>query len=416
MHTHVVQAGETPASIAISYAGCPKCSRDLISANRHKPTVTHPNGYVSFAELREGERLNLPSKWFDGSLDGLPTAYFAALPYHDGVTPGKFGVGTPNVLNDYAALDVASAKVGALAALGDQAFAAAVNSAADAVDASVREIGNATTVPTVYAAPYAQEARAATAKARQYNATVLDSAIAAGDAQEAFQARTEILKGLSSALGSARLALQAFYGDAGAGQPATPPAPPTPPAPEVQVDIGPATIDPTLTSPAVVIAAAQAAAAAIGADANYCASVAQPRSSVNSAVHSFKTAWNAANPNSPVPIGTGTYEQATADAITRAIGHAPVACSAGAGAIPSGTSPTTPSLTAPETSKGIGVAGILGLGLLGAGAVGSAIYYATREPARPARRRVRRISPQRRPPGDSRRRDTIGPWKKDPNS
>lgn len=414
MHTHVVQAGESPSSIAINYVGCPKCSRDLIEANPHKPAVVHPNGYISFKDLREGEKLKLPGKWFDGSLDSRPTAYFAALPYHDGVTPGKFGVGAPNVLNDYAALDAAGVKVGALAALGDQAFAAAVNGAADAVDVSVREIGEGTTTPTVYAAPYARDARTATAKARQYNATVLDAAIAAGDAQEAFQARTEILKNLSSALGSARLALQAFYGDAGDGGAPQPVAPAPQPTPEIQVDIGPATIDPTLTSPAVVTAAAQAAVSAMGADANYCTSVARPGSAVNSAVHAFKTAWNAANPNNPVPIGTSTYEQATADAIMRAVGHAPVAC--GASAVPSaspGATPTAPSLVAPEPSKGIGVAGILGLGLLGAGAVGGVIYYATSKPVAP-RRRVRRVSPgpRRRPV----QRDTIGPWKKDPNS
>jgi hypothetical protein len=409
MKNYTVKQGDSPARIAIEYAGCPRCARDLIAANKHKPTVRHPNGYETFQDLRAGEKLNLPDKWFNGELDLRPRAYFAALPHHDGVTAG---VGAPNVLNDYAALDAAAAKVGALAALGDQAFAAAVNGAADAVDTTVREIGDATTVPTVYAAPYARDVRAATSKARQYNTAVLDAAIAAGDAQESFQARTEILKNLSSALGSARLALQAFYGDAGDGGTAQPAAPQ--PAPEIQVDIGPATIDPTLTSPTVVTAAAQAAVAAIGADANYCMSISQPRSAVNSAVHSFKTTWNAANPNNPVPIGTGTYEQATADAIMRTIGHAPVAC--GAGAAPSSSGPggaSTPPLVAPEPSKGIGVAGILGLGLLGAGAVGGALYYATREAA-PPRRRVRRVSPK--PRRRSGQRDTIGPWKKDPSS
>lgn len=410
MHTHIVKAGESPASIAIKYAGCPKCSRDLISENTHKRVVVHPNGYISFAGMREGEELKLPDKWFNGELDSRPRSYFSALPHHDGVT---MGVGAPNVLNDYAALDAAGAKVGALASLGDQAFAAAVNGAADAVDASVREIGTGTTVPTVYAAPYAQEARASTSKARQYAATVLDAAIAAGDAQEAFQARTEILKNLSSALGSARLALQAFYGDSGDGGTTQPAAPQ--PTPEVKVDIGPATIDPTLTSPAVVVAAAQAAAAAMGADSNYCASVSKPRSAVNSAVHSFKTTWNAANPNNPVPIGTGTYEQTTADAITKTIGHAPVACGAGAAPVPS--MPATPGvLVPPQASKGIGVAGIMGIGLLVAG-TGGAIYYATTR-AKAPRRRVRRVNPKPSP-GPRRRsgqRDTIGPWKKDPTT
>lgn len=403
MREYVVQVGDSPASIAAKdeMAGCPKCAIDLVRANPHKKSVVHPNGFASFESLREGEKLKLPEKWFNGDLESRPRAYFAALPHYDGMTPG---VGAPNVLNDYAALDAAAARVGSLAALGDQAFAAAVNGAADAVDASVREIGEAETTPTVYAAPYARDARAATAQARQYNATVLDSAIAAGDAQEAFQARTEILKRLSGALGSARLALQSFYGDAGAGSV-------EPTAPQVQVDIGPATIDPKPVPPATVVTSAQAAAAAIGADANYCASVSRPGSAVNSAVHAFKTAWNASNPSSPVPINTGTYEQATADAIKLAIGSAPIAC--GAGAVPGGPSPAAPPLVVPpqpQASRGIGVAGILGLGLLGAGAVGGAIYYATRAKPSP-RRRVRRVSPRRR----SGQRDTIGPWKKDPS-
>lgn len=428
MREYVVQVGDSPASIAArdDMAGCPRCAIDLVRANAHKESAVHPNGFATFKELRAGEKLNLPDKWFNGDLESRPRAYFAALPHYDGVTPGKFGVGAPNVLNDYAALDAASAKVGALAALGDQAFAAAVNGTADAVDASVREIGDGTTAPTVYAAPYARETRAATNTARQYNNSVLDAAIAAGDAQEGFQARNAILKMFSGALGSARLALQAFYGDAGG---ATPPAPEVQvdigpatidPPPKIQVGIGPVTIDPTLTSPAVVVAAAQAAAVAMGADANYCTSVAQPHSAVNSAVHSFKATWNAANPNNPVPIGTGTYEQATADAIAKMIGHAPVACGGGAGSAPSLSVPSMPrGLVPPEESKGIGVAGILGLGLLGAGAVGGAIYYATRETA-PSRRRVRRVSPKPSPsPRLGRRsgqRDTIGPWKKDPST
>jgi len=89
MRPYIVQPGDTPASIAVTYAGCPKCSRDLIAANPHKPTRTFPNGYVTFADLFVNEELALPEKWFDGSLDKLPPSYFAALPHPDGVTPGK---------------------------------------------------------------------------------------------------------------------------------------------------------------------------------------------------------------------------------------------------------------------------------------------------------------------------------------
>lgn len=91
MRVYEVREGDSPASIAAqdAHAGCPKCSRDLVAANPHKETVTHPNGYVTFKELRAGEILNLPDRWFNGELDSMPPEYFAALPFADGVTPGK---------------------------------------------------------------------------------------------------------------------------------------------------------------------------------------------------------------------------------------------------------------------------------------------------------------------------------------
>ncbi len=393
MREYIVQAGDSPASIAArdDMAGCPRCAIDLIHSNPQKRSIVHPNGFRTFESLRVGEKLRLPTKWFDGSLDTRPKAYFKALPHYDGVTPG---VGAPNVLNDYAVLDAAAAQVGALASLSDQPFNYAVDVACTAVDAAVGQIGNGDTVPTVYAAPYAQEVRKYTALARQRNAE-LKAAIVAGDNQAAFKVRSDILHNLSSALTSAQLALQAFYGDAGAPPevavdigPAT-----IDPTPKVDVTIGPVTIDPVPVLPVSVTAAAQAAANAIGANANYCASVAQAGSAVNSAVHAFKMAWNAANPSSPVPIGTSTYEQATADAIRRVIGHAPMACG-GASAVPAPPpAPTAaPPLVVPQKAPGIGLAGVLGLGVLGAGAVGGVIYLAAKSP----RHRVRRVNARRR--------------------
>lgn len=382
-------------------AGCPRCAIDLIHANPHKKSIVHPNGFKTFESLRAGEKLNLPTKWFDGSLDTRPKAYFAALPHHNGVTPG---VGAPNVLTDYSVFDAAAAQVGALAVLSDQPFHDAVEAGATAIDASVQEIGNGKTAPAIYAAPYAQDVRKNTKLARQRNAE-LQAAIAAGDDQAGFQARNDILHDLSNALVSAQLALQAFYGDAGAppevatdiGPATIDPAPegdviigpvtvdPAPPG--VDVTIGPATIDPIPVLPAAVAAAAQAAVDAIGADANYCAAVAQVGSRVNSTVHAFKLAWNATNPSSSVPIGTGTYEQATSDAIKNVIGHAPVACS-GARAAPAPSIPAPTPLVVPPQAPGIGVAGVLGLGLLGAGAVGGVIYLATRAHSKSRVRRV----------------------------
>lgn len=89
MNEYIVQEGDSPARIAIEKVGCPKCAIDLIDANPHKETIVYPNGYKTFRSLREGEKLNLPDKWSDGTLDAMPPEYFAALPFADGVTPGK---------------------------------------------------------------------------------------------------------------------------------------------------------------------------------------------------------------------------------------------------------------------------------------------------------------------------------------
>ena len=136
----------------------------------------------------------------------------------------------------------------------------------------------------------------------------------------------------------------------------------------------------------------------------------QAGSAMNTAIHAFKSAWNAANPGTPVPINTGTYEQATADAVARVLGSSPPACGARGGTSPSfpgGGSPITP----PQPSEGMSFGTILGLSVLGAGAVGGAIYYATKEPPRRARRS--RPRPKRNPMiRREEDRDTVAPWRK----
>ncbi len=89
MRNYVVQPGDSPAKIAIQFAGCPRCTIDLIRANAHKPAVRHPNGFLSFQDLSVGEKLVLPDKWFSKEFDELPPSYFAALPHPDGVTLHK---------------------------------------------------------------------------------------------------------------------------------------------------------------------------------------------------------------------------------------------------------------------------------------------------------------------------------------
>jgi hypothetical protein len=140
MRIYIVQPGDSPAGIASQedHASCPKCAIDLIRANPHKETVVHPNGFVSFKELRVGEELCLPEKWFDGRLELLPPAYFASLPYHNGVTPSPFGEAAAGVLRDFRALDVAADKLAALTAMGDQAFTRSAGDVAAAIDAAVQ--------------------------------------------------------------------------------------------------------------------------------------------------------------------------------------------------------------------------------------------------------------------------------------
>lgn len=93
--------------------------------------------------------------------------------------------------------------------------------------------------------------------------------------------------------------------------------------------------------------AANAALAALNADPNYCASVSHVGSAVNTAVHNFKGAWNAANPGSKVPIGTGNYEPSVAAALSSALGGAtvPPGCGAVAPAPPPPPPPPPPGPT-----------------------------------------------------------------------
>ena len=80
MRQYVVRANDSPAKIAIEFAGCPKCVADLVAVNPQKQTVRYANGFVTFQSLHIGERISLPDKWFNGALDRMPQSYFDALP------------------------------------------------------------------------------------------------------------------------------------------------------------------------------------------------------------------------------------------------------------------------------------------------------------------------------------------------
>ncbi len=145
------------------------------------------------------------------------------------------------------------------------------------------------------------------------------------------------------------------------------------------VDIGPATMDPLVakTIPAILVTTAQAAYTTLDKDPDYCASVARVGSTVNSAVHSFKTTWNASQ-SPPVPINTGNYERETADALMFVLGYAPPPC-------PTRTTTTykappvpQPVLVSSSEKPGLSTGAVVGIALVGAAVVGGAIFFATK--------------------------------------
>lgn len=347
------------------HAGCPKCARDLVLANPHKESVRMPNGFLTFRDLRVGERLWLPDKWFSAEFERLPPAYFKSLPSADGVTPSTLGDAADGVLGDFAALDAAGAKLAALAGMTDAQFSAAAPGVGSAIDAANQEAYGS---PNAAAAAHAKDAHDGTQWAWQRNGE-LATALAGGDANGAKAARLDIQNALTTALGNARLALEAYY-----AQP--PQAPASAAAPSSAVSASPQ-----------LASAAQAVVAAIAADAGYCSSVARAGSAVNGAVHAFKLAWNAEQAP-PVPVGTGNYEQATADAVARVLGSAPRACGAG-GHAPS-LAAMVPAASAPSATR-LSPMAILGVGALAAGALAGMAYLArSHHPARAARPHSRR--------------------------
>jgi hypothetical protein len=359
VRVYTVRPGDTPAKIASmdEHAGCPKCARDLVLANRHKENVTMPNGFLTFRSLVPGERLWIPDKWSSPEFDRLPPAYFKALPHHDGVTRSSLGLAAAGVLGDFQALDTASSKVSALASMPDAQFNTSVGDAGTAINQAIQEAYGSANAAAAASAKTAQDG---TQWAWNRN-NDLTTALASGDVATVKAARLDVQNALTTALGNARLALEAYY------------APGSTQAP-VSADAGSVTPSARLTS------AAQTLVAAIGADRGYCASVARSGAAVNGAVHAFKLAWNAEQAPA-VPVGTGTYEQATADAVARVLGTSPAAC--GAGGHTGRAAPYAPIQQASSAARGGGLtpSSILGIGVLAAAGVAGVVFLARHKPA-----------------------------------
>jgi hypothetical protein len=356
LRQYVIQSGDSPASIAAqdSMAGCPRCGIELARVNRHKPSIVHPNGFVTFKTLAVGEIINLPDEWFHPARENLPPAYYRILPHADGVTPGSLG----DALVDFPELDTAVSAVAQLAALDDAAFTRAVGDAGTKIDASVTEVYGSAQSPD--AAAKARSVKDATHWAWLRNRD-LAAAVAANDRATIAHARLDIQNSLSTALGNARLAMLAQSTSA-----------------------APSTFSSELQT------AAKGAAAAIAADPNYCTSVTHPGNPVNAAVHRFKLAWNASQ-TPKVPIGTGTYEVATTVALAQVNGSAPSACGANQRPVPAPKPPPPlpqskrdEDLDAPNLSSGWSVGKVI-FGVAIAGAAAGGVAFLVTRPSKPSR-------------------------------
>jgi hypothetical protein len=199
---YIVQAGDSPASIAANNdpPSCPKCAIDLVRANPHKATVTYPNGFTTFKELRLGETIRLPNKWFEPRFELLPPAYFGSLPYSDGVTPSPFGHLAFDILSNFRALDQAADRLGALKEMDDNAF--------------VKNVGDVAQLISVAAQPALGVSRFADAAQQDVQSAIPHSRMfstfhAAG--LPSARSRADVERTLVSALYNAQLALQEMY-------------------------------------------------------------------------------------------------------------------------------------------------------------------------------------------------------------
>jgi hypothetical protein len=333
-------------------ASCPKCSIELPRVNAHKPTTVHPNGYVTFRDLRVGETINLPDEWFHPARENLPPTYYKILPHHNGVTRGTLG----GTLGDFPELDAAVTAVARLAALDDASFTQAVGDAGTKVDAAVKEAYGSKSAD---AATRAKSVADATRWSWNRNRD-LAAAVRTSDRATITRARLDIQNALSTALGNARLAILAHYPSA------------APSAASIHLQ-----------------ASAKAAVAALAADPNYCTSVTHPGTPVNAAVHRFKTAWNASQ-TPKVPVGTGTYEVATVVALAQVIGHAPSACGGDRRPVPAPKPPPAVSpqkqvaITSPSANDGGFPWTTVAWATLALAAAGGVTFLATR-PNKPTR-------------------------------
>ncbi len=359
MRTYTVAANDSPASIAARFAGCPRCGSDLIGANPSKPAVTLPNGFRTFQSLRIGETINLPEAWFNGQHDALPAAYFARLPNADGVS---FGVGDAAIAQGrwQPPTYPEHHRHGAIRHVPIiEQVTWPTPGPFGCPDGTVYEPISKLCIP----APVQVEiAKAETIPPTQLPTTF--RRVKGWEMPTPFNCPAGTVYEPISKLCIPTyrpvenpMFLHRQRRSAGVG--ADPLVTPT---------------DDALTTAALDLAST------LNGDPNYCASVAVDGTAVNSAVHNFKLAWNAAG-GTPVPVGTGNYEPSVSAALASVLGPTVPTfpgCPARGGTGPMPPQPPIgPLPPAPKKDPGLSTAGMAGLALLAAGTVGGVVYLAS---------------------------------------
>jgi len=333
-----VLPGDSPSSIAARLTGDPRRGMELVLANPYKRRAAVPGG-VTFASLRAGEMLTVPSSWGAVALAGPPRGAKAGVGLTLNADPGSQTLSTANgalstaqgllaqLLGGQGTTDAATVMTAFGTAVGGYQNAAA--QAQTAANAALAAIAGASSLGTGDPAAITAQ-NDLNSITGNIGAITADAATVAGIGDPTTTDPTSTAQDAAAqaqaAVNSAIDALsQATNWNGGNQQPTPTPVP--------------------SSIPANVVADAQAAANAIAADANYCVSVRQAGSSVNVAVHNFKTSWNAyasANGLAQVPVGTSQFEPSAAQALSAALGGGGPAGCGGGNPIPTQTPAPTP--------------------------------------------------------------------------
>jgi len=277
MH-YTVQPGDSPARIAQRLTGNAALMGQLVAANPALPRA-HGLGAVTFRELHVGQKLNLPPSWMRFGISGAP-----------GVS-GVPTVGVGDAASDLSAAQSAytqgSTTLAGAQQVTDVSQAATyfAQSAASSL-AVANDVGDSSSASQIVV----------------YQTTIATQQAAINTASDLASAQAACTAAQAAAASALTLANKAATSGSGGGQ-----------------------------SQSTLAQAAIAAANAITGDSAACSNVSKTGTSVNTAVHAFKVAWNAAG-QSPQLAYNGQYDAACASALGTALQGtgigAPTACAA----------------------------------------------------------------------------------------